>query len=276
MSKIIDYTNLNEKSGIYMLINSENNKRYVGSSKNLYDRLHQHFHNLKYNKHHSLHLQASYNKYGESNFEYEVLEFCDLENLYEREQYYLDILHPEYNKRTNAERNDGILLSNETKEKISKTLKDKYKSGEIVTYKQEHAWIKVYCYNCETLELEAEYANIADAYRKIFNKSEEVKCGLGSKDLFRVINNKFILSDYEITDIKNFCFEIYFKTRSRIGNYIVSEFNNELTYYKTVEECCEKCKVGKTTLNRRIKDLNSIYELKSGIKIYYLAQYKPI
>ena len=46
MSKTIDYTNLNEKSGIYMLINSENNKRYVGSSKNLYDRLHQHFHNL--------------------------------------------------------------------------------------------------------------------------------------------------------------------------------------------------------------------------------------
>ena len=75
MSKTIDYTNLNEKSGIYMLINSENNKRYVGSSKNLYDRLHQHFHNLKYNKHHSLHLQASYNKYGESNFEYEICFF---------------------------------------------------------------------------------------------------------------------------------------------------------------------------------------------------------
>ena len=122
MSKTIDYTNLNEKSGIYMLINSENNKRYVGSSKNLYDRLHQHFHNLKYNKHHSLHLQASYNKYGESNFEYEILEFCDLENLYEREQYYLDTLRPEFNILTIAGSNLGFKHSNEVKRKISSKL----------------------------------------------------------------------------------------------------------------------------------------------------------
>ena len=41
-------------------------------------------------------------------------------------------------------------------------------------------------------------------------------------------------------------------------------------------DCCEKLKVAKTTLARRIPDINTIYELKSGIKIYYQAQYKPI
>ncbi len=36
-------------------------------------------------------------KYGYSNFSLEILEYCDLENVIEREQYYLDLLKPEYN-----------------------------------------------------------------------------------------------------------------------------------------------------------------------------------
>lgn len=36
-------------------------------------------------------------KYGYSNFKLEILEYCDSDNVIEREQYYLDLLKPEYN-----------------------------------------------------------------------------------------------------------------------------------------------------------------------------------
>ena len=36
-------------------------------------------------------------KYGYSKFKLEILEYCKISNLIEREQYYLDNLKPEYN-----------------------------------------------------------------------------------------------------------------------------------------------------------------------------------
>lgn len=61
---------LKNKSGIYSFLNLVNGKRYVGSSVDLYNRLH--VHNLKNNK-----AQNAWNKYGEDNFIYNIIEFCD-------------------------------------------------------------------------------------------------------------------------------------------------------------------------------------------------------
>lgn len=36
-------------------------------------------------------------KYGYGGFSFEILEFCTKENVIEREQYYIDLLKPEYN-----------------------------------------------------------------------------------------------------------------------------------------------------------------------------------
>ena len=35
--------------------------------------------------------------YGYSNFSLEILEYCDKSTLIEREQYYMNLLHPKYN-----------------------------------------------------------------------------------------------------------------------------------------------------------------------------------
>ena len=43
------------------------------------------------------HILRAILKYGYSNFELEILEYCDPENLIKREQYYIDLLKPEYN-----------------------------------------------------------------------------------------------------------------------------------------------------------------------------------
>jgi group I intron endonuclease len=117
------------KSGIYKITNLVNQKFYIGSSVNLYNRFHTHSTKLKTQVHTSKHLQASYNKYGKDNFIFEVIEYCKKEILVEREQWFLDTLNPQYNKRKDATLNLGVLNSVETRKKISESLKKAFREG---------------------------------------------------------------------------------------------------------------------------------------------------
>lgn len=83
--------------GIYCIYNKVNNKRYIGSSNNLSQRLWKHRAVLRHNHHENQHLQNAWNKYGEANFEYIILEKCDLDALLAREEYYIKLYKPEYN-----------------------------------------------------------------------------------------------------------------------------------------------------------------------------------
>lgn len=60
--------------GVYIIRNIKNQKVYIGSSKNLKERILDHLNNLKKNKHRNTHLQNSYNKYGENNFFISILD----------------------------------------------------------------------------------------------------------------------------------------------------------------------------------------------------------
>jgi group I intron endonuclease len=64
-------------SGIYQIKNLKNNKIYIGSSKNIKERFLQHKYNLKNNKHCNPILQNSWNKYGEENFEFIIIEIIN-------------------------------------------------------------------------------------------------------------------------------------------------------------------------------------------------------
>jgi hypothetical protein len=77
-------------SGIYIIKNKIDNKIYVGSSLNVDYRKQKHFWMLKKNVHDNQHLQNSFNLYGESNFEFTIVEECENENLIHRENFYID------------------------------------------------------------------------------------------------------------------------------------------------------------------------------------------
>jgi group I intron endonuclease len=77
-------------TGIYLIVNKVNNKVYVGKAINLKDRWRVHKWNLERNKHVNNYLQNAWNKYGEPNFQFEILEECEKEKLIEREQYWMD------------------------------------------------------------------------------------------------------------------------------------------------------------------------------------------
>ena len=81
-------------SGIYKIVNLVNSKIYVGSAVNVRKRWNLHLTYLRQQRHHSKHLQASFNKYGRESFIIELLEEVPREHLLEREQFYLNSLRP--------------------------------------------------------------------------------------------------------------------------------------------------------------------------------------
>ena len=84
-------------SGVYKITNNITGDFYIGSSKNIEKRWHEH-------KSPSVHKQQPNSKlykgmasYGLDNFTFEIIEKTD--NLKEREQYYIEHLNPSYNNR---------------------------------------------------------------------------------------------------------------------------------------------------------------------------------
>ena len=63
-------------------------------------------------------------KYGYSKFKLDILEFCDPKDLRKREQYYIDLLKPEYNVLKIAYSSLGYKHTKEALEKIYSNLKN--------------------------------------------------------------------------------------------------------------------------------------------------------
>nr|QID41829.1 GIY-YIG endonuclease [Fusarium pseudograminearum] len=86
------------KSGIYLWTNQINGKRYVGSALDLSKRLRNYF-NTSYliDGKDIMIIYKALLAHGFENFTLEILEYCEPSVLIEREQYYIDLLNPEYN-----------------------------------------------------------------------------------------------------------------------------------------------------------------------------------
>lgn len=114
-------------AGVYIIKNLLNDKCYVGSSKNVDARLKEHRRHLEKQIHINNILQRAWNKYGESNLSFEVLERLESpskELLLSREQHYIDSLNTEYNICSIAGNCLGIKRSEETREKYRKNHAD--------------------------------------------------------------------------------------------------------------------------------------------------------
>lgn len=110
-------------SGVYQIMNRQNYHMYVGSTVNFNSRWNDHKKLLRKGKHSNIHLQNAWNKYGESSFDFSIIEYVD-RDWTAREQYYTDLLHPEYAIRKDCVTSSlGCKHTNETKQKISKTIK---------------------------------------------------------------------------------------------------------------------------------------------------------
>lgn len=108
---------------IYKITNITNSKIYVGSTiRKINRRWNIHKSQLRRGIHGNRYLQRSWNKYGENNFQFDILEECDESISIEREQHYKILLKAEYNIAPITESfgklNKGRKLTEEHKEKI--------------------------------------------------------------------------------------------------------------------------------------------------------------
>jgi len=91
-------SNRNTRCGIYA-ITTPNGTQYIGSSNKIERRWHEHRSNLRHGKHHSIRLQAAWNKHGGA-LHFEVLQECCVSDLNKLEQDWIDRLQPELNTST--------------------------------------------------------------------------------------------------------------------------------------------------------------------------------
>lgn len=79
-------------TGIYLIKNLSNNKVYIGQSIDIKKRIKDHFWKARCKKDISYNsaLHSAIRKYGEDNFQCEILEICDMNSLDERERYYIN------------------------------------------------------------------------------------------------------------------------------------------------------------------------------------------
>jgi len=106
-----------------------NGKCYVGSGANLSIRLSHYFSNQHLETQLKSRKSAIYSAilgYGLSNFSLEILEYCSPSDAVLREQYYIDLLKPEYNLLKTAGSWLGNKHSEESKAKLSENRKGTY------------------------------------------------------------------------------------------------------------------------------------------------------
>ncbi len=77
-------------AGIYAFYNTINHKYYIGSAYKFGNRRNHHLTDLRYQRHDNEHLQRAFDKYGEKAFIFIILEYCDINIILIREQFYLD------------------------------------------------------------------------------------------------------------------------------------------------------------------------------------------
>lgn len=162
-----------QKPGIYVIENIVNNKKYVGKSKNVYKRIHQHVSDiliLERNYNENPHLLNSVNHYGLDNFKYYIVEeFIQDENLEEnlkiRELYWMKELNTldrkfGYNLRYDSE--GKCFCSQETKDKISKRAKKDWENG---SHKDHSKKLKEY-WNDNTARKESQSKLLSEIKQK--------------------------------------------------------------------------------------------------------------
>ena len=108
--------------GIYKITNKVNGKCYIGQSQDIATRFREHRYLLRQNKYSNKKIQNAWNKYGEENFTFEIIEECMLDELDEKEMKYIKEYDSHYNGYNNTDGGGGIRgwkHSEEFKEKMS-------------------------------------------------------------------------------------------------------------------------------------------------------------
>lgn len=117
---LTQWTELPRASGIYRITHAASGRAYIGSAKDIHHRAGVHHRHLASGKHHSVHMQRIYRKYGADGLLFEIVEQVTQQMLLEREQHYIDTEKPVLNSAPKAANCAGVKHTAATKRKRSK------------------------------------------------------------------------------------------------------------------------------------------------------------
>lgn len=224
-----------DKAFVYRWINKLNGKEYLGSTSNGRRRL------LTYFDDNSLKLAKMpiYNailKYGRDNFIFEIIEYCQPEDVIQREQFYLDHFDFDYNI---LEKADSILGYKHTVETLAKMKGRQNALG--------------YKHNPETLDKLREFTT---------NKNHSIE----NKEKMR---EKWAERKQKKEDILPTLLKDQLETRKKIKGKTVVLTNietNTATEYISMSEAALALNVTRTTLRTYIKNKTVFVLLKQGLR----------
>lgn len=131
------------KTGIYRILNTINNKTYIGKTNNINKRFKEHLW-VANKKILSYPLHNDLRKYGKDNFKFEVLEYCSDKQLNNKEKVFIEIFNTLYPNGYNL--NFGVSPSKITKDKMKESSKTK---KEVIQYDLNGNFIKEFSSSCE-------------------------------------------------------------------------------------------------------------------------------
>lgn len=261
-------------SGIYKIENMINHKIYVGQSQDIHKRFMRHKNDLNSNRSFNSHLQRSWNKYGENNFSFEILEVCNIDDLDCREMFWiekLDAYRNGYNMTVGGGGCRGFKMSEEAREKIKKALTGVKKSESArinlrLAQKKWHLYhinnssIKVVCLNTKEIfdnsVIAAKAHNISTPglIRRCCNGEIYSTGILNNERLVWVDYNQFIqMNDEEIS--------------KKI--YIANNWRSELV---VSEETCKKIS---DALKGKPKSVDAINSVRISLKKWHETHLNP-
>lgn len=277
---------MNTNIGIYKILNTKNNKVYIGSSENLRKRKYNHFSALKTNTHHSIYLQRAYNKTinATSIFVFQILEYCNKEILLERENYYLN-LYCKSQDYINKINKDFLKLSYNILPIAMKGFRKKHRPESIEKFRMNHPNRKeVLCYTSDG-KIFGEYTSVGEAGRMTKISSSGIATLCKTK---RYIGKPYIFGYKDDPDFINFIEKskkpiiyvvhnkgkkmtleqkINLGTKIKCTNLITSE----ILIFNSQKEACKYFNLQPCTINRCLKNKKP-YRKRLSFEYYDIVQ----
>lgn len=255
---------VSKNKGIYCIINTINNKRYIGSAVNLHERLTQHFGELSRGIHFNKHLQNSFNKHGNENFYIEILEEFEeikYESLLVLEDFYIKKYNTidcnfGYNKRTNDSFPE---LSEESKSKRIQS-NNQYK-------------IKVKCFYKETGLFYRDFESISECAKHLNDQTTNICYALNN--ISRSVKGFVIIKakDYDSTKCYKYVKYKPVYSEEMIKHKQINNKKNKTVFVWTDLGCKEYFSIAELTRNLGLKKDSLSHLLKKHNGIKYLNYY---
>jgi group I intron endonuclease len=230
------------KSGVYRLTNLITGATYIGSAVDLTRRLRDYF-SIKFLqkeilKNKSLIYRALL-KYGYSNFTIEILEYCTKISTINKEQYYIDLLKPEYNLCLKAGSSLGRITREETRLKLRNAWLNR------LFAQSNDNTLREFIINCIQIKLNESKLKI----NKLYKEFENIKL-LRVKKVSYTTRMKILAS-----------------TKTSQIVLITDTFNNVTTKYPSARRAAEAISVSNSTIMNKLKGKNTkLYKNRFLIK----------